>query len=369
VTETLTKGKNDKVKTFNDLEKEVIQKDLCCACGACVAYCESQSFNVISLEGDSPEFKSKKSEENCKECGVCYYICPQTGTLEDLLARNLDIQDKLGNIQKIVAARTKIQSMIDRVQDGGIVTTLLYNLFEKNIIDAAIVSEYDKKLHTNPKLIFNKEELTKSAGTRYSISNQILSLKDLYDIPLQIQEEKGIYDIDQMRVAFVGTPCQVKALRKMQFLSIKPAHVVKYIISLFCFENFNYSTLYDLIEKETGLKPSNIKKTYIKKNFFIENKDGELSEIDIKKLNPAVRSNCKVCDDFTGKYSDISIGSTGAPSNYSIIIIRTNTGQKIIESLLSENDIEQYIPPKDQITNWKEKRREIFDRIISLKLK
>ena len=232
-----------------------------------------------------------------------------------------------------------------------------------------MISEYDDELHPIPKLIFNKSELLKSAGTRYSISSQLLPLRDLYNISPQIQKEKGIYDIDQMRVAFVGTPCQVKALRKMQFLSIKPAHVVKYIISLFCFENFDYSALYELIQKEKGIPPSDIKKTYIKKNFFIEGKDNEILEIPIKTLDSAVRSHCKLCDDFTGRYSDISVGSTGAPQGYSLIITRTETGQKVIHSLIPQTHIDRYIPPQDKESDWKEKRKEIFRRMISLKKK
>ncbi|MFO7798095.1 MAG: Coenzyme F420 hydrogenase/dehydrogenase, beta subunit C-terminal domain [Promethearchaeati archaeon] len=369
MTESLSNSEQEEVKTFKDLDKEVIQKDLCCACGACVAYCESQSFDVIKLDEYIPKFKSKKNEDNCTECGLCYYICPQTDTLEELLVENLEIQDELGHIIDIIAAKTTREAINKVGQDGGIVTTILSYLFEKNKIDAAVVSEYDEELHPKPKLIFDKEELLKSAGTRYSISSQVLPLKDLYNIPLQIQKEKGIYDIDQIRVAFVGTPCQVKALRKMKLLSIKPAHVVKYIISLFCFENFEYSTLYELIRKDKGIKPSDIKKTYIKKNFFVESEKGDTLEVNIKNLDPAVRSHCKVCDDFAGRFSDISVGSTGAPENYSIIITRTEPGQKLIETLLSQKYIDQYIPPRDKETDWREKRKNFFRKMISRKSK
>lgn len=369
MTQSLPKDQEEKIKTFKDLENEVIKENLCCACGACIAYCESQSFDVIKLDEYTPRFKSKQNEDNCTECGVCYYICPNSGTLEDLLAQKLGIQDKLGHISDIIAAKTTKEAIKKVGQDGGIVTTFLYYLFEKNLIDAAVVSEYDEELHTIPKLIFEKEELLKSAGTRYSISSQIIPLKDLYNIPLEIQEKKGIYDIDQMRVAFVGTPCQVKALRKMQYLSIKPAHVIKYIISLFCFENFDYSSLYDAIEAKKGINPPQIKKTYIKKNFYIQKQNDQILEINIKDLDPAVRSHCKVCDDFTGRYSDISIGSTGAPDNYSIIITRNESGQKVIDSLLSRHYIDQYIHPRDQKTAWKEKRKDIFKRMISRKSK
>ncbi|MBD3215894.1 MAG: hypothetical protein GF311_25005 [Candidatus Lokiarchaeota archaeon] len=369
MTESISKNDKEEVKTFKDLEKKVILENLCCACGACVAYCESQSFDVIEMDRYTPKFKSKENEDNCTECGLCYYICPQSGTLEDFVAQDLDIEDELGHIADILAAKTTKETIEKVGQDGGIVTTILYYLFEKNLIDAAVVSEHDEELHTIPKLIFDKEDLLKSAGTRYSISSQIIPLKDLYNIPLEIQEEKGIYDIDQMRVAFVGTPCQVKALRKMQYLNIKPAHVIKYVISLFCFENFDYSTLYETIEKSKGIKPSDMKKTFIKKNFYIQKTDDETIEISIKDLDSAVRSHCKVCDDFTGRYSDISVGSTGAPEDYSVIITRNNIGQKLIDSLLSRHYIDQYIHPRDEESAWKENRKDIFRKMISRKAK
>ena len=37
------------VKVFKDLEEEIIKTSKCCACGACVAYCQSQQFDVIKM--------------------------------------------------------------------------------------------------------------------------------------------------------------------------------------------------------------------------------------------------------------------------------------------------------------------------------
>ncbi|MFX0177350.1 MAG: coenzyme F420 hydrogenase/dehydrogenase beta subunit N-terminal domain-containing protein, partial [Candidatus Hodarchaeota archaeon] len=273
------------VKTFRDLEKEVINIDLCCACGACIAYCESQSFNVIEMVDYTPKFKTEKNADNCTECGICYYICPQTTTLSEKLQDSHCIEDEIGHIMKIFAAKTT-DAAIEKVgQDGGIISTLLTYLFEFRKIDAAIVSEYDEDLKPIPKIIFNKKDLLKSAGTRYVISSQILPLKDLYNISHEILIKKNIIDIDQLRIAFVGTPCQCRAISKMKLLHIKPAHVIKYIISLFCFENFNYKQLYDILKKETRMQAKDIQKTWIKKNFFMKTKNNKEFEVNIKTLD------------------------------------------------------------------------------------
>jgi coenzyme F420 hydrogenase subunit beta len=363
------KSKNKEVKTFDDLKEEVIKKGKCCACGSCIAYCESQSFDVIKMENHFPQYKSAKTADNCTDCGVCYFICPETEILMDKINQFHCVEDEVGRRIEIIAAKTTQEQIKEVGQDGGIVSTILKFLFDKYKIDAAIVSEYNKQLETEPKIIFNKEDILKSAGTRYSISSQVLPLKDLYNISLEIQEKKGFYDIDQIRIAFVGTPCQVRAIQKMKFLHVKPAHVIQYIISLFCYENFDYDELYEILEKEANVKPEDIKRTFIKKNFFIETKDDKKIEIDIKKLDPAIRSTCHECDEFTGRFSDVSVGSSGAPKGYSMVIIRNEKGQKLVNQLISQNYIEPYKVPPEKSKEWEDTKINLFKRMIKRKNK
>jgi coenzyme F420 hydrogenase subunit beta len=184
---------------------------------------------------------------------------------------------------------------------------------------------------------------------------------------MDIIKEKRIYDIDKLNIAFIGTPCQCRAVNKMKFLNIKPAHVVKYIISLFCFENFDYDKLMNKLNSEVKIKSNDIKKTLIKKNFFVISKDDKKFEIDIKKLNEAVRSHCLECNEFTGMFSDFSVGASGAPEGYSMIIIRTDIGARLIKSLISQNLIEPFTVPLDESNTWKSKKINWFKKMISFK--
>jgi coenzyme F420 hydrogenase subunit beta len=304
------------VKTFENLQNDVISANRCCACGACIAYCENQAFNVIEMDNYTPKFKTDKSVENCKECGYCYYICPQTEPLLDRLKEMHLVKDELGNIIDI------------------------------------------------------KDDLVKSAGTRYSISSNILPLKDLNQVAEDIiSQKKRIYDSDQLRLAFIGTPCQCRAISKMKLLNIKPAHVISIVINLFCFENFDYDKLMDTLKSKSEINPSEIKKTNIKKNFFVTSKDDSVKEINIKDLDGAVRNHCHECDEFVGRYSDLSIGSSGAPKGYSMILTRTEKGRSLIDSLLATGYIERYIIPADQISEWQPKKINWLKKMTSLKVK
>lgn len=366
------KSKNlllNEIKTFKELERDIIDNNKCCACGACVAYCTSQCFDVIKMEGNKPTYIADAKIDNCKECGICYYICPNTTPLLDQLNKEFQIKDELGHIITVIAAKTTDQEIKKLGQDGGIVTTVLTYLFKQNKIDAAIVSEYDENFKPVPKIIYDKKDLLKSAGTRYSISSNILPLKDFNKISQEIMKKKDIIYIEDLSLAFVGTPCQCRAIRKMQYLSISPTYSIKFVIGLFCFENFDYEKLFKIIKRETKVIPSDVLKANIKKNFFVTSRENKVFEVDIKKLDEAVRNHCHECDEFTGRFSDFSVGASGAPEGYSIIIIRTNEGQNLINSLISEEFIEKYNIPAKEITEWKTKKINWFRKMTSLKTK
>ncbi len=357
------------VKIFKDLEEEIIKTNNCCACGACVAYCSSQMFDVIKMEGYTPQFISDANVDNCKECGLCYYICPQTKPLMNILTENYRIKDEMGYIRDIVAAKTTDEKIKEIGQDGGLVTTLLTYLFDKHKIDAAIVSEYDEKLKPFSKIIYNKEDLLKSSGTRYSISSNILALKDLYSVAEEIVEKHHqIYDINQIRIAFVGTPCQCRAVRKMQLLNISPAHVIKYVFGLFCMENFDYKKLFELVKKETNEDPTNIAKMNIKKNFFITNKENKVYEVELKKFDDAVRNHCHDCDEFTSRFADISFGGSGAVQQNSMVIVRTEIGEELIRDVAIAGYIDKFTPKKSTITDWKASKIDLLRRMTKNKI-
>ena len=352
------------VKIFKDLETEIIKTNKCCACGACVAYCSSQGFDVIKMEGYTPQFISDANVDNCKECGLCYYICPQTEPLMDKLNHQYKIKDELGYVHDVLAAKTTDEKIKEVGQDGGLVTTLLMYLFDKNKIDAAIVSEYDDNLNPIPKIVYNKEELFKSSGTRYTISSNILPLKNLYEIAEEIlNKQKQIYDINQLRMAFVGTPCQCRAVRKMQLLNISPTHVIKYVFGLYCMENFDYNKLFELVKAETGLRPNEIAKMNIKKNFFIANKANEVKEVDLHTFDPAVRNHCKECDEFSSRFADISFGGSGAVQQNSMLLIRTETGQKLINNAIIDGYVKKFVPTKSPFPVWKENKLKLLKRM------
>ncbi len=79
-------------KTFQDLIEEVHKKGICQECGGCVSFCSSAEYDVIGLKDpySPPEYINK---DKCLECGICYYICPQTHVLDDDLKKTYKFKD------------------------------------------------------------------------------------------------------------------------------------------------------------------------------------------------------------------------------------------------------------------------------------
>ena len=189
------------------LGREVLSKGRCVGCAACVIACP---FGVLDYVEGKPNLIGE-----CKNCGICGKVCQALEFSEDkvenlVFGRSRSEREVFGVYRDIFAARATDESILKSCQDGGVVTALLYTGLDKGIIESAVVSglSEDKPFYPVPKLISKKEEALESAGTRYTYSPNLLALKE--------GVEKKV-----SALAFVGTPCQIRALRKIQEAGLK----------------------------------------------------------------------------------------------------------------------------------------------------
>jgi coenzyme F420 hydrogenase subunit beta len=147
---------------------------------------------------------------------------------------------------------------------------------------------------------------------------------------------------DMTRVAFVGTPCQIKTLRKMQLLRIVPAHIVRFTIGLFCYENFNFTNEgRKYLEEKIKSPLENVAKINVKEDFIVKLDDGRSVKIDLDDLGNLVRPECIPCTDFSNYAADISVGGLGSPDGYTTTIVRNQLAQSILEEAIARQYLEQ----------------------------
>lgn len=303
----IEKGKD----AFGKLMKEVVKSGVCCACSACVAACD-----VLDWVDNEPKLVGK-----CSGCGICYNQCPRTKTVP---------QDLFGSFQAAYVAKTKVPDV--KGQDGGTVTTLLLYLLEKKLVDGAVVTKHDDSWRAKPAFVTTREDILTASGSLYVHSQTVRALF------------KALKEGNHA-VAFVGTPCNIDAVDKMQkspygmILYNLRANVVK--IGLFCMDSFSPETLYGFFERD-GLSLKDVGKMNISSGKFnIFTKQGEkVKEYKIAQLNRYKSSSCNFCTDLTSESADVSVGSVGSPDGYNTILCRTTLGQLIVEDAAAHGYLE-----------------------------
>lgn len=327
------------VKSFRDLITEVQKPGFCGRCGGCVSFCSAD--NLGALKVDQKGMPVFADEEKCLRCGICYMICPNTNELDEELKEKLGWKPSIGLVRDCTSAKTTDSGVAERCTDGGVVTSLLLYLLDKRMIDAALVSKSTSLFRRTPVLATTREDVISSAGSHFDESFQVIELGSRYSTySAAMYALKTLRQGSIDRVAMVGTPCQIKTVRKMQTLGVVPADVIKYCLGLFCMENLDFDGLQlRAFEEKYGFDLTQARRVNVKEAFSISLKDGRVIHLPFREVEAIARPACLVCTDFSAEYSDISFGGLGSQEGYTTVLIRSDTGNAIYRGALVDGYI------------------------------
>ncbi len=335
--------------TFKDMMNDVVDAGSCCECGSCVLVCP---HNVIEYIDGKPKQTAKESAgfDYCGisegvGCDVCAAVCPRLWPREQHLRDAQFGNDKgyegvFGVYRHIFVARTKRVDILERAQDGGIVTALLAWARDTDEIDGAVVSavgENDDPCFPTPKVVTTPDEIKASSSSWYTYCPNNLALEEV--------KQK-----DLRKVAFVGVPCQITPLSKMTYVdpSIllaakkKPqivsrqrgflkgyAERVAFNVGLFCTEVFQPALMTERIAERMGIPLTEVAKFNVKGEVLIYKRDGEIARIPLEEaMHEYQRPECRHCGDFSAELADIACGGVGT-DQATIVVIRTARGEAV----------------------------------------
>jgi len=179
----------------------------CVGCGACETICPQSCVSVaeVGRRGLRPIIKSSL----CLQCGKCLVVCP----LEDI-----SCPESLNQVLAVFRGYSRDSKIYKNSSSGGVVSSVLYDLFFKDEIDGALVTFFDENLNLFGNFISSKDEVIDHSGSFYHSCKQLLRFKD----------------IERFRsVAVVGLPCHIIAARRLvNILGYQKS--VRLFISLFC---------------------------------------------------------------------------------------------------------------------------------------
>jgi len=297
----------------------VVSAGGCVGCAACVVSCP---FNCL----DYVEEKPVEARE-CRVCGICPLVCPRYGVsrpaLEEFVfGRKSKPGEEFGVYRRVAVARARDGEVLRVCQDGGVVTALLAFALEEGLIDGAAVSGTDagRPLYPVPRLATSRREVLDSAGTRYSYSPNLLALQE------------GV-KLGRGSLAFVGTPCQVLALRRMQMVPLsRYVRSLGLAVGLMCTEAFTYSGLVEgKIRGEMGIDPGEVEKVNIKAKLLVTTRSRGEVAIPLSEAKRHAREACSPCTDFSAELADISCGGVGL-RGWTLTILRTEKGEEAFDS-------------------------------------
>jgi coenzyme F420 hydrogenase subunit beta len=328
------------VKGCRELQSEVLARDLCSLCGACVGMCPylvAYRGRVVALD----------------ECdlrqGRCYVFCPRTSLDLDLLSHTVFgvayAADALGTVQEIAIARARDEGTRCKAQFGGTVTALTSFALDQGLIDSAVLTASDETILPSGTLAHSPTQVRDCAGSNFVAAPTLATFN---------RASEG----DIQSIGVVATPCQALALAKMRASPLENRNNIdklKLVIGLFCTWALRYEGLARLLADKVPL--GQIVKFDIPPppaNIFHVFTDSRRIDIPLDDVRPFIRPTCDVCIDMTAEFADISVGAAEGVEGWNTLIIRSHAGRELVEAARAKGVIETAPLPEQNLAHLKE---------------
>jgi len=317
-------------KVFGQLLTEVVRKGRCVGCGSCESSCPVES---IAMEGGVPKLVGL-----CIACGVCYGSCPRSVFDDAEIERQVfgrvrkEEETDTGVFRSHHAVRATDEETLKHCQDGGAVTAILTQFLNEGGECAVVTGLEEGKIwYPTPMVALTKGDVIKGSGTKYTSS------------PTLVGVDSAVREYNKKKIAVVGTPCQVRAMRRIETSvqsNVKISEALALKVGLFCMETFGYDGLMEFLRGE-GVDVSKVTKFSISKGKFRAHSGGEtVYEAKLSKVKALVRPCCEECEDFTAEFADVSVGNVGSPDGWSTVFVRTQKGEEAFNAALKNGLIE-----------------------------
>jgi coenzyme F420 hydrogenase subunit beta len=306
-------------RSFSDIDERA-----CTQCGACVSICP---IGVIATDGHEVRLHGE-----CISCGLCYDFCPgremDFGSLSEAHLHAVPSDALLGHYRHIGVAYATSEEIRQRAASGGVVTALLNYLLETDQIGGAIgvTMRDDKPWECQPAVLRTPQEVNQAAQSKYSVLGVDAVLRTA-------RNEDGPF-------AFVGLPCHVHGLRRLQRIASYRAKF-PIVIGLFCGFNLAPTATEHLIDK-AGLTRRQVTRLEYRGGpwpggLLIHGRDGQRHFVPKHEYSYVnftyLPRRCLACPDLTSELADLSVGDCWLEEyagGWSTVISRSAQGEQVL---------------------------------------
>lgn len=354
----------------------VVRGGLCTGCGACAALAPEKV--KMSLRGPgwlrplvSPALDDREDEEIAAACPGVH--------LEQRTDRRVD-HDLWGPLINVRTGHATDEEMRYRASSGGAVSALLVHLLETGAVDRVITNRADPaRPYANTVVnTSTRAGVIEAAGSRYAPSSPLTGLKAALATP--------------GRIAFVGKPCDVAALRAWARRNPEINSRVPYVISFFCAGVPSLSGVRAILSaleiKEGDLAAFRFRGHGWPGRATATRADGREVSMSYADswggiLSKHVQFRCKICPDGSGGFADVvcadawDCDDAGYPQfeetrGKSLIISRTEKGETLVKAAMTTGALRAEQCPVDKIAAMQpgqlKRKRLALSRLMALPL-
>ena len=328
-----------KTRNYKSIQT-ILKKKICCGCGACVVVCPTSCIELVY--GKRFNYPRINAQE-CTQCGRCLEVCPSAFLLKgtDPGYPYLEEQKDLN----CYLAHSADDGIRLDAASGGFITGLILHLMKKGLADGAIVArcEGEEPWIARSFIATTRDELLSARASKYAPVSSCDALRDVLEKP--------------GRYIFVGTPCMVEGLRKIQDIVPEIKQRIVLAIGLVCAGMASRQSTIAFLERYSVNLDEAHKIVYRGGGwpgyFRVFDKAGKtilkkpLLGGSLDLLVPGDHYlRCWNCLDHWARFADIVVSDPwcdemvdNETKGWSAVLIRTEAGQKAVDSSLADGDI------------------------------
>jgi len=319
--------------------QEVIAPRNCTHCGACVG------LNPDSLEfrdtpnGPLPHQKNVNVANDDPRVQLAWTVCPGRGVPYPELFDGGDTSAEnrlIGPARSFHIGYSVDEGIRRRAASGGVISRTLIYLLETKQIAGAVVLRQGRPTpeYAEPIIATSRDEILAAAQSVYAVTPMLTILPEMARF--------------EGRLAFVGLPDQVAALRMLQKVQHPAALKVDFVLGPYTGTNMYSGAVRAFLRSQNVYDSTPITDLQWRAGEWpgylqVEVADGRVFRAEKFYYNYLIpfyiSRNCQMTPDFTNELCDISVGDAWSPKfekrggGYSVVIARTEKAERILTEM------------------------------------